>query len=157
VPACVLEDDWIVRADAIERSVQRNAFHVGLRGAVPLFLMPAPALDQGTARSRLDRARHLGHDVVPVLRVGEIELGLCLTEGQVVTVALDEARHHHASPGIDALGLGVRQPLDLGVRTDSENPVSAHRDGLGARMQGIDGVHRSVGDDQVGAILGFGG
>ena len=57
--ARVLQDHGIVRAHAIERRVQRHAFHVRLRRVVPLFLMPPSALDERAARCRFDRRGHL--------------------------------------------------------------------------------------------------
>ena len=149
VTAGVLEDHRVRWAHAIERGVQRHPFDVGLRRPRPLLLVPPPSLDEATGRRLLRRVRHLRDDVVPGLRLRQVEDELRFAERRVVAVALDEAGNGQPAAQIDHFRAGARELLDLRVAAHRDDAISAHGDGLGAGPLRVDGEHVAVEEHEV--------
>jgi hypothetical protein len=77
---------------------------------------------------------NLCDDVVPRLRLGQVENELRLAEPGVVSVTVNEARDNEPSLQIDDAGLWPYPLLDLGIRPDGGNSVGANGDCLGPWM-----------------------
>jgi hypothetical protein len=99
---------------------------------------------------------NLCDDVVPGLRLGEVENELRLAEPGVVTVTVNEARDNEPTLQIDDAGLRPNPLLDLGVRPDGGDSVATNGDGLGSWMLRVDGEQVTVQKDEIGAALGVG-
>ena len=68
-------------------------------------------------------------------------------------MAIDEARDDESSVQIDDMCLGPSPALDLGVRTDSRDPVTTYRDRLSAWLLRVDGEHVAMEKHEIGTML----
>jgi hypothetical protein len=66
-----------------------------------------------------------------------------------MNVSVVEPRCHECSGEVDAPSVRADEAFDIGVRAYREYPVSSNRDGLGERLDVIDGVNRAVDEDQI--------
>ena len=67
-------------------------------------------------------------------------------------VGIHEARRHGAAGEVDAAGLGARERLDLGGRTDRHDPLSADGHGFGDAALRVERDYAAVHQDQVGGV-----
>jgi hypothetical protein len=96
---------------------------------------------------------HLAYDVLPRLRLCQIEDELRLPERRVVAMSIGESGNHQSTLKVDDARLRANPSLNFGIGANGSDTIAAHRDRLRAWMLGVHGEQIAVKKDEVGTTL----
>src|SRR5580704_12384636 len=113
--------------------MHRKTVYVGRRLDVPLLLMPAAADDPIAGLRFFHRGRYHGDDLIPALRVAQVEIHFHLSDTGEVTMAFDEPRNRQMTVEIDHLRGWLHLRGDLFVGARRHNSPARDRDCLDLR------------------------
>ena len=154
VAAGVGQDHRVLGGGGGEVLVARQPVDGAAGGGGPLLLVPAAAADEGPGLEGGGGLGHQRHDLVPGLRLPQVELHGRVAHAEEVAVPLDEAGDREAPLEVDDPRLLADQPSDLGLAPHGEDAVPAHGDGLPLGAGGVHGDHAAAREDEVRELAG---
>ena len=132
-----------VRRDAVQVVAGRKA------PFLPVFLVPAPALQPGEIRSLRKEVLCQGHEIVDAAGAVEIHLFQAVSIAQQVHVGIRESGQHGLSLQVGEFGLFRLQRQDLFVAAYALDDAVLHRDGALRRPSGFHRVDYTVIENRV--------
>ena len=143
MPVIALKENGPVRKDFVQIFLVRE--RLGTEHSV----IPAAAKDPVVPRTLSGILPQSFLNVGGVLRA--LEIHAPQTEGaiQEMNVAVDNARKHKLSAGVDDLGAHAAPALNFGVVSNGNDFSAVNRHGLSPGLLGVLGINVTVNDDDV--------
>ena len=143
MPVIALEENGPVRKDFVQIFLIRE--RLGTEHSV----IPAAAKDPVIPRPLSGIFPQSFLNVGGILRALEIHAPQTERAIQKMNVAVDNARKHKLSAGVDNLGAHAAPALNFGIVSNGNDFSVVNRHGLSPRLLGVFGINVTVNDDDI--------